>query len=204
MQSAFKYDNPVSSVIEGIKKLKTIPRKKGFHVDEKKCLEIIDKVSKEYAKTIEFIAPLINHVAAFVPERRMRKLHIGLFGYARSLDRIILPRAIGFCAACYSIGLPPEILGLGILSNDEIDYLKTIYVNFDYDMQTAMICFNEDVFDILSGEIRNFLRTDFCDYKINQEHNLITSRIINSIKKGDSKNLQAMMIEAAHLRKFLG
>lgn len=204
IQSAFKYDNPVSSVIEGIKKLKTTPKKKGFDIDEKKCLEIIDKVSKEYAKIIENIAPLINHIAMFVPKRRMRKLHVGLFGYARKLDKITLPRAISFCAACYSIGLPPELFGLNILSKDELDYLKTIYLNFDYDIQTAMSYFNEDVFDIIPKEVKKFIKVDCCEYKTNQEHSLITSRIINSIKENDNKNLQAMMIEAAHLRKFLG
>ena len=34
-----------------------------------------------------------------VPRRRMRKLHIGLFGYSRSIGGISLPRAISFCAA---------------------------------------------------------------------------------------------------------
>ena len=39
------------------------------------------------------LAPLVNKMAKFIPKRRDRKLHTGLFGYARSLDGVTLPRA---------------------------------------------------------------------------------------------------------------
>ncbi|MBI5025878.1 MAG: phosphoenolpyruvate carboxylase [Nitrospirae bacterium] len=204
VQSAFKYDNPVPAVVEGIRKLKDTPLKKGLKVDEKKCLEIISKVSAEYSRQIEFIAPVINYIADFIPRRRMRKLHVGLFGYARSIGRIKLPRVIGFCAACYSIGLPPEILGLNALSKDEMDYLKTVYVNLDFDMKTAMSYFNEDVFALFPAGIKKSLAIGCCEYETSEEHKNVTSRIIKAIKKDESRNLQTMIVEAAHIRRFLG
>ncbi|MDI6891154.1 MAG: phosphoenolpyruvate carboxylase, partial [Thermodesulfovibrionales bacterium] len=102
VQSAYKYDNPASDIISSIQRLKQIPRRRGWNVDEERCIDIIGKTSIEYARQVESLAPLINLIAEYVPRRRMRKLHIGLFGYARSIKKVTLPRAISFCAACYS------------------------------------------------------------------------------------------------------
>lgn len=203
-QSAFKYDNPVPDVISAINKLKTSPMKRGQELDEGKCIEIIDKVSVEYKRMIEHLAPIINHIASFVPKRRMRKLHVGLFGYARSVGKVRLPRVISFCAACYSIGLPPEILGLNVLNSEDISCMKDMHVNFMFDMKTAMSFFNEDVLTILPDEVKKSLKLDWCNYNVNLEHNSITSRIIKAFKEKDNANIPSMLVEAAHIRKFLG
>jgi len=204
VQSAFKYDRPVSTVVEAINKLKASSVQRRPSIDEGKCLEIVDKVSTEYRRTIELLAPLINLVAGFVPRRRMRKLHVGLFGYARNIGKTTLPRVISFCAACYSIGLPPEILGLKVLSSDDLRCMEDMHVNFIFDMQTAMSYFNEEVLTILPDEVRNSLRLDWGSYETNLEHKKISSRIIQAIRDQDTRNLQRDLIEAAHLRKFLG
>jgi phosphoenolpyruvate carboxylase len=208
VQSAFKYDNPAPSVTAAINKLKMSQMSRGYDVDEGKCLEIIEKVSAEYQRLIELLAPLINHIATFVPKRRMRKLHVGLFGYARSIGKITLPRVISFCAACYSIGLPPEIIGTNVLSQADIKYLKDMHANFIFDMKTAMAYFNEDVLALLPEEvvraIHNLPLQDWDDYKINIEHKAVTSQIIKAIKENNTANLRDMVIEAANVRRFLG
>jgi phosphoenolpyruvate carboxylase len=204
IQSAFKYDHPVPSAISAINKLKASQMMRGYDIDEGKCIEIIDKVAVEYKRVIEHLAPIINYVAGFVPRRRMRKLHVGLFGYARSVGKVTLPRVISFCAACYSIGLPPEILGLNVLTPADIACMKDMHVNFMFDMKTAMSYFNEDVLTILPDEVKSSLKLDWGDYKINPEHKAITSRIVKAVRDKDSSNLQGMLVEAAHIRKFLG
>jgi len=204
VQSAFKYDNPVPDVVNAIKRFYEAPRREAGVVDEEMCLKIIDKVSTEYSRQIEMLAPLINHIAGFLPRRRMRKLHVGLFGYSRSVGRVSLPRAIGFCAACYSIGLPPEILGLNVLRSDELEYVRSVYMNFDLSMEEALSFFNEEVLDILPQEIKDSIKVNYCRYKRNEEHKEVTSRIIKALKEGTDRNLQAMIIEAGHIRKFLG
>ncbi len=204
VQSAFKYDHPVPQVIAAISRLKSTEMTRGYDIDEGKCLDIIERVSSEYRRLIEILAPIINYVAGFVPRRRMRKLHVGLFGYARSFGRVQLPRVISFCCACYSIGLPPEILGLNVLSEDDLRCMKDMHVNFPFDMQTAMSYFNEDVFSILPDEVASSLKLDWGPYEANQEHKAITSRVIKAVRDKDSANLQGMLVEAAHIRKFLG
>jgi len=204
VQSAFKYDYPVPEVIEAVNKLTRSVMMRGYDIDEGKCLEIIENVSDEYRRVIEYLAPIINYVASFVPRRRMRKLHVGLFGYARSIGKTTLPRVISFCAACYSIGLPPEILGLNVLSHEDLRCMKDMHVNFSFDMKTAMSLFNEEVLEILPDEIKTSLRFDWGTYEINQEHRAITSRIIKAVKDRNGANIQSMLVEAAHVRKFLG
>ncbi|MDP2157441.1 MAG: phosphoenolpyruvate carboxylase, partial [Nitrospirota bacterium] len=204
VQSAFKYDYPVPEVIEAVRKLNSSKMMRGYDIDEGKCLEIIEKVSEEYRRAIESLASVINYVASFVPRRRMRKLHVGLFGYARSIGKTTLPRVISFCAACYSIGLPPEILGLNVLSPEDLRCMKEMHVNFPFDMKTSMSLFNEEVLEILPDEVRASLKLDWGTYEINQEHRAITSRIIKAVKDRNGANIQSMLVEAAHVRKFLG
>lgn len=204
VQSAFKYDHPVPSVIAAIGRLKSTEMMRGYDIEEGKCIDIIEKVSAEYRRIIEGLAPIINYVAGFVPRRRMRKLHVGLFGYARSVGRTALPRVINFCCACYSIGLPPEVLGLNALTPDDIRCMKDMHVNFSFDMQTAMSYFNEDVLAILPDDVKASLRLDWGPYRTNEEHKSVTSRIIKAVKEKNSSNLQSMLVEAAHVRRFLG
>lgn len=204
VQSAFKYDNPVSSVISAIAKLKSTEMTRGYDIDEARCIEMMEKVSNAYRVQVESIADLINYVATFVPKRRMRKLHVGLFGYARSMGKVSLPRVIAFCAACYSIGLPPEILGLSALTKEDLSCMNDLHVNFNFDIRTSLSYFNEESLSILPPHFKDALRFDWIDYETDKEHKAITSRIIRAIRDNDPSNIQSMLIEAAHIRRFLG
>ncbi len=144
IQSSFKFDNPPEEVASAVNVLNGHSRSKPMEFDQKKALKIIEKCSTEYRKHLIELAPTVNEVAKFVPSRRKRKLHIGLFGYSREMSGIHLPRAITFTAALYSIGLPPEILGLSALSASEFEETKEFYKNIVPDLRDALMFYNEN------------------------------------------------------------
>jgi len=204
IQSAFKYDSPPEEAREAIRKLKA--RKTGLpqEVDEVKCLEIIRKYSEEYEKQIIALASVINEVARYVPSRRKRKLHIGLFGYSREVGGITLPRAIAFTAALYSVGLPPEILGLNILDKADLQFVKEIYVNFEDDVRDALRYFNPSALSLLPKELETIVRDFPIDFGADEEHKEITDCVIDLIRKNKTGSLGEHVLRAANLRRFLG
>jgi phosphoenolpyruvate carboxylase len=144
IQSAFRYDYPTEQVKEGIQTLnQRLPNGVPEFIDEeeeKTLVAILAKCRKQYEKEIELIAPFINAVAAYVPARRARKLHIGLFGYSRCVAGVCLPRAISFASALYSVGIPPEFLGMKVLNNlteQEWQTLSKNYIKMQYDLKVV-------------------------------------------------------------------
>lgn len=117
IQSAFRYDFPLEEVKEGIKQLNELLSKPNSvavtPAQETKIREVIPLFELPYRSSVEELAPIVNDIAKLLPRRRERVQHIGLFGYSRGVGSVKLPRAIGFCAAMYSIGIPPEFVGTG-------------------------------------------------------------------------------------------
>ncbi|MFN4196448.1 MAG: phosphoenolpyruvate carboxylase [Caldimicrobium sp.] len=210
VQSAFKYDYPIEDVITAIKRIKNFVRYPIEDFDENFALNLIEKTTKEYQSIIEKIAPLITFVSRYVPKRRMRKLHVGLFGYSRQLGKITLPRAIDFCASCYSLGLPPEILGFSALTRDELFALKGIYKNLEIDLSIAFKYFNPKVLELIP-EVKekilkalNIINSLSLKVETDLNHREITKHIISNVKKEKTEALTNLIIEAGLLRKFLG
>lgn len=203
VQSAFKYDNSPDEVREAVKKLQERETSLPHEIDTEKSLEIIKKYSREYQKQIIQLAPVINEVARYVPSRRKRKLHTGLFGYSRSIDGVTLPRAITFTSALYSIGLPPEILALNAIDNkDDLEFIKKVYVNFEDDLRDSLKYFNPNS-SFLPKELEAKVR-EFTNFTTSDEHKEITSYITNSLKSNKAQDLRECVLRAASLRKFLG
>ncbi|MFQ5762418.1 MAG: phosphoenolpyruvate carboxylase [Candidatus Bathyarchaeia archaeon] len=144
IQSSYRYDHPQNDVQRTIKLLnETLPHGELPTVDaddEKLLTSAMQKLTAAYQKRVESLGPLINYAASFVPARRARKLHIGLFGYSRSVGKVVLPRAIPFVAAMYSLGVPPEFLGLEAVNNmtkEEETAVKTHYKNLRRDLEAV-------------------------------------------------------------------
>lgn len=144
VQSALKYDNPIEDVRSFVGVLnKKLPYGEQAIIEpyeENSLLGVLRKFKFRYQRIVEDLAPLINSLVPYVPERRARKLHIGLFGYSRKMGKTVLPRAIPFTASLYSLGIPPEFIGfeaLNGLSEDEWDVLKRYYTNMEYDLDTV-------------------------------------------------------------------
>jgi len=144
IQSALKYDYPIMQVKDCINTLnKRLPNGEPPTIDpaeEEKLVEIIRKSRRFYERVVEELAPLINSISSYVPTRRARKLHIGLFGYSRRVGGALLPRAIPFAAALYSLGIPPEFLGgrfFEEVKEDEWKLIQKFYVNLKHDLDVA-------------------------------------------------------------------
>lgn len=144
IQSALKYDYPIMQVKECVDTLnKKLPNGEPVIIDpseEEKLVALLRKGRRFYERVVEELAPLINSVASYVPARRARKLHIGLFGYARRVGCVTLPRAIPFAAALYTLGIPPEFLGSVVfekLKEDEWKLIEKYYVNLKHDLAVA-------------------------------------------------------------------
>jgi len=142
-----------------------------------------------------------------VPRRRARRLHVGLFGYSRNLGEIRLPRAIGFCASLYSIGLPPELLGLAALDEKEFDSLREIYVHFDEDMQDAIKFLNLKSLDFLPPKLAkdiSYVLEHLEQPASDERHDVITDRIRTAVAEGKQHPLRDEIVQAALIRRFLG
>jgi len=204
IQSSFKYDNPPDEVRSATERIHEIPRSDAVRIDERRCLKIVEKCSMEYRRQVVSLATIINEVARYVPSRRKRKLHIGLYGYSRSVEGINLPRAIGFTAALYSIGLPPEILGLNALSARDMDFVRDHYIHFEEDLQDSLRYLNPEALSILPSSLESMLKDLASDAEVDATHVRISSQILKSLRTKSPHGIEEALLRAANLRGFLG
>ncbi|RJS48490.1 MAG: phosphoenolpyruvate carboxylase [Methanobacterium sp.] len=203
LQSSFKYDHPHAEVIDAINKLKKRKTTTPHEMDEEKTLDIIDRYAAEYEKQIIKLAPIINRVAKYVPSRRKRKLHIGLFGYSRSIGEISLPRAITFTCALYSLGIPPEVLGLNAITDADRDYLQEVYKNFDLDLKKAIQYLDRDS-KLLNPKLKEYLNLYYPEIDQDHSHLELTRDINKSLSTNQTGGMGEKILRGANLRKFLG
>ncbi|MDV3103536.1 phosphoenolpyruvate carboxylase [Thermococcus waiotapuensis] len=194
-QSSFKYDRPTMEVIKAIERVKSKSRGKAEEVPEE-VFEITEPYTERYQKEMLALAPMIREVARYVPSRRRRKLHVGLFGYSREVNGSALPRAIKFTAALYSIGVPPELLGLSALSEKELEFLSEYYHGLYRDLEFAFRYFNPRVAERFP--FLEYLVKMAKEYERDDRHGEITGRIL----KGEIN--EGLVVEAASIRGFLG
>ncbi len=209
IQSAFKYDFPVTDVQRAISLINETPVAPPIPVeDPKRALQIIHKASREYQRQVQLLAPLINELAKFVPTRRMRKLHTGLFGYSRELKQgISLPRVISFCAVLYSLGLPPDLLGLNVLTKEDLKVVGGVYSHFEDGLRETLSLWNPEILEFVPSQIRRDLKSVVARYgfETNHDHRKISSDILDQIrKKRFGSTLTDLMTQAGFHRGFLG
>ena len=207
VQSAFKYDYDRNTVRDGINKILAHERTDPMFIDQNRAKDIIDRSTAEYQSLVQDLTGVITSVSPHVPRRRERKMHVGLFGYGRSLGGVggvTLPRAIGFAASLYSIGVPPELLGLACISESDLEFIREVYPNLDEDLRAALRFTNErHVRELLGDNYMNIVR-QFTD-ELDRVHEGLTSAIWASVASDDETTRRFQFVEeAAQLRHFLG
>lgn len=203
IQSAFKFDHPVEDVRTACEYLRSRKIGPAEPIDVERALPIIERYSDAYRKIVADLAPRINHIAKYIPARRARKLHIGLFGYARDIDHVTLPRAISFTCALYSLGLPPELLALESLKRDDLDFLRDTYPSFFAKMHDALSCLDMEG-PLMTNSLRKAIEELGVDIDINEDHLLAVRSIHDALSRGDSGAISDLVLRASLLRKFLG
>lgn len=228
IQSAFRYDYDKDLVKKSLLTMKKeVPRLRTVAVsdaDEKKIVKLCSAFTAIWRPTIETIAPLINELAACIPPRRERLQHIGLFGYSRGIGKVRLPRAIGFTAALYSIGVPPELIatGRGLVRAGEMGLLDTIekyYPALREDLKHAGKYFNRENLSLLAKKKSVFKEIErdidaiekILDLELGPEkphhilHRNLTSNIYNRLQAGGPKAaITRDIVEAGVIRRSLG
>jgi phosphoenolpyruvate carboxylase len=228
IQSAFRYDFS-KDVVE--QSLKTIQEKapklqplRLSHAEREQISAISELFSAPYRATVEALAQHINHAASFTPPRRERRQHIGLFGYSRGIGAVRLPRAIGFTAAFYSMGVPPEFLatGRGLKLAKEHGLLETLlrfYPTIASDMRQAGKYLNRENVEILAKRETAWADV-LSDITLTEEilgielgpqkprhtiHRNLTSTILHRMDATDDAALITRdVVEAAVIRRSLG
>ena len=207
VQSTFKYDYEQEAVRDGIAQIRAHERGEPAPVEQERAVEIIQKTTAEYQAHVQRLTEVIRTVSPHVPKRRERKMHVGLFGYGRSLGGVggvTLPRAIGFSASLYSIGVPPELLGLASLDEDDLAFVREVYPSIDGDLRAALSFANERHVKELLGEPYLDLLGQFTD-ELDRVHEGLTSAIWASLNRDSTTvEIDHYIQEAAHLRLFLG
>lgn len=206
LQSSFKYDYSESVVRGGVQEINETQRGKPLHVDEESVNAIIGKTIAQYQKEVAALSPLISTLSRHNPSRRARKLHIGLFGYSRSLQGISLPRAIPFCSALYSIGVPPELLGLSALNEKELDAVRGMYVAFDEDVadSSRFLC-KENVRRLPNGVGKNMERVIAnAEGEADAEYSEAAKEVMDVALSDSHARLTDAIMKTAWKRNFLG
>ena len=203
IQSAFKFDYPAHEVRAACEYLRAREIGPAQPVDTERALTIIERYSAAYRQQVVELAPYINHIAKFVPGRRARKLHIGLFGYARELNGVTLPRAISFVCALYSLGLPPELIAFDVLTGEDLAFVKQVYPSFQEEIATAL-AFTDFEGPFMTPSLRNALERAGFSFSQHPEHLDLVRKIRSSLEQNNGAQLTDLITRAAILRRFLG
>lgn len=203
IQSAFKFDYPPDEVKTACNYLKARVIGPATPIDIAHAAAVIERYSEAYRRCIFKLAPHINRMAKYVPARRARKLHIGLFGYARSLNGVTLPRAISFTCALYSLGLPPEIIAFDALQNSDLAFLYETYPSFKAEISEALR-FTDFDGPLMTNSLRDALERAGFNFSKHTEHLELVRKIRSLLEQGDTSQLTDLVCRAAILRRFLG
>lgn len=223
VQSAFRYDYPKDKVIEAVQRLeKELPQAPPRIISDSTQQTLVDiarNSAKVYKDSLASIAASMQPVFKTVPKRRDRRQHIGLLSYSRSMGDQTLPRAITFTGAFYSVGIPPEFIGLGRslkqISDSNLETLKTEYPNLISDYEAAGRYLNKDnLAEFAKGSegwadikkdvelAEDILRVTFGPQTdAEKEHQQLAARLIQTEERAEGAEL---ITEMGVLRKSLG
>ena len=206
IQSAFKYDHAPNEVQDAIARLVASERGAPIRITaDPKTTPLLDKLIARYEAEVRELAPIVNAVSRAVPRRRLRKLHVGLFGYSRGTAGVTLPRAIPFCASLYSLGVPPELIGLAAVSDGDWAWLRKTVPTLEAELRDAMRFFDVAALGSLPALVRESAERALVlvGAVSDEEHREVAREVRRSADRGGAE-LGELIVRAAAVRHFLG
>jgi phosphoenolpyruvate carboxylase len=203
IQSAFKYDYPPDQARQAIEHLRTREIGSATPVDREQAEAVMMRYSEAYRARVVALADTINRYARYVPSRRARKLHVGLFGYARQLEGVTLPRAISFTCALYSAGMPPELLALEALEPADLEFVRSVYPSFDAKVAEALRYADLDG-PLAAPDLKPAVLRAGYDWEPEPEHLDVVRRMREAVATSQESAASDMLLQAALMRRFLG
>lgn len=227
IQSAFRYDYTAEQVTTAIQKIKQeLPQKRTqtYYLSQSEIDTLNQanhQISQMYKAQVEKFADIINQVSQKLPSHRERVQHIGLFGYSRKGGKVTLPRAIKFCGALYSLGVPPELIGSGqalrhLQSQNLLPLVEKLCPYLRQDFIHAGHYLNAENLDLLALQEPAWLQIkqeiqdieEVLQIKIGPEkpHHMIHRNLTSNIyyKLQTNQDFADDVIKAAEIRKSLG
>jgi len=128
---------------------------------------------------------------------------VGLFGYARELGGVTLPRAISFTCSLYSLGLPPELLAFEALSESDLAFVLDVYPSFRSKIEDALRYTDLDG-PLMTDELRRALDASGMTAETDEEHLSLVRKIASQTGGSDSGSMSGLVLQAALRRRFLG
>jgi phosphoenolpyruvate carboxylase len=224
VQSAFRYDYSRRDVANALRHLDAHLGKSSAREIAPRDLPILRDIIATFSNTYRHTVPkLIADLEPFfeaVPKRRERRQHIGFLSYRRSMGKHSLPRAINFSAALYSLGIPPEFIGLGrsfeSLSENAKAVVQKYYINFRDDAIEAGRFINRDNLMMLARSnpswklvlqdiriMETFFGTQFSPKsKSELLHHNLSSQLW--LRRSEKEEVQRLIVETGKLRRSLG
>ncbi len=206
-QSSFKFDYEEKVVARAVANLRKEKITEPQSLPERKVLFLMTKLEHAYQAEMRKVLPLVSTIAPFVPPRRRRFAVTGnKKDYGRGFTGYTgkpLPRAIGFTAALYSIGLPPELFGLSCLTEKDADLLTEIYPSWLRDISSAAKYL--DPTTRVGKGLQEVVKNLGLVIEPDKEHIHYSAHIIKVFKnKKQNEHLSEIILEAARVRNFLG
>lgn len=222
-QSAFRYDYPMDAVTEACTKLDEsigqgwLDRHQlasPLEIDDfDDVKEIVSVLKRHYEATYKEIVEMIYKVIPHIPSHRERYADVSVAGVSRNVGGLPAVRAIKFAASCYTLGIPPGLLGLrawAALGADQKKKVEKICPTFRYWIGQEIRWLNTDNLDALQKKFKlNLVAEDITtgrslaeENEIDDHHREITGRIPHLLDQ--EADLAPIVMQAAAHRRFLG
>ncbi|MEM4590544.1 MAG: phosphoenolpyruvate carboxylase [Nitrososphaerota archaeon] len=238
IQSAFRYDFSLNDSIKAVEQLNSqLPAREADILDrdiEELATTCISKLMNIYSESLQLSAKEVNKKSRLIPSRRSRKLHIGLFSYSRKFRGFELPRAIPYSGFFYTLGLPPEFIGLrGLraLSEEEFDTVLWLHRNLKHDLSFSARFVSWENLSLLAevgSEVERVFGQEFlkgfipkymediaaseemlgikCGPKVPSDRKYVNTveNFLISLIEGDEEQAKAELLSSARMRRSLG